>query len=79
MPGYQEFRAGERGDRPKSLLTSQLPDYQTFRAGERASINVTVNNAGNTVVQSDLQESIRNGLLAGQTSGRSINARRLEL
>ena len=79
MPGYQEFRAGERGDRPKSLLTSQLPDYQSFRAGERASINVTVNNAGNTVVQSDLQESIRNGLLAGQTSGRSINARKLDL
>jgi hypothetical protein len=79
MPGYQEFRAGERGDRPKSLLTSQLPDYQSYRAGERGSINVTVNNAGNTVVQSDLQESIRNGLLAGQTSGRSINARKLDL
>jgi hypothetical protein len=79
MPGYQEFRAGERGDMPKPLLNSQLPDYQSYRAGERASINVTVNNAGNTVVQSDLQESIRNGLLAGQTSGRSINARKLDL
>jgi hypothetical protein len=79
MPGYQEFRAGERGDKPKPLLSSQLPDYQSYRAGERGSINVTVNNAGNTVVQSDLQESIRNGLLAGQTSGRSINARKLDL
>ena len=79
MPGYQEFRAGERGDKPKPLLNSQLPDYQSYRAGERGSINVTVNNAGNTVVQSDLQESIRNGLLAGQTSGRSINARKLDL
>ena len=79
MPGYSEYRAGERGDKRKSLLTSQLPDYQSYRAGERASINVTVNNAGNTVVQSDLQESIRNGLLAGQTSGRSINARKLDL
>ena len=75
LPGYQEYRAGERGDRPRPLLSSQLPDYQSFRSGERGSINVTVNNAGNTVVQSDLQESIRNGLLAGQTSGRSINAR----
>jgi hypothetical protein len=79
MPGYQEFRAGERGDKPRPLLSSQLPDYQSYRAGERGSINVTVNNAGNTVVQSDLQESIRNGLLAGQTSGRSINARKLDL
>jgi hypothetical protein len=56
-----------------------LPDYLAYRAGERASINVTVNNAGNAIVQSDLQESIRNGLLAGQTSGRSINARILDL
>jgi hypothetical protein len=79
LPGYQEYRAGERGDRPRPLLSSQLPDYQSFRSGERGSINVTVNNAGNTVVQSDLQESIRNGLLAGQTSGRSINARKLDL
>jgi len=56
-----------------------LPDYLAYRAGERASVSVTVNNAGNAIVQSDLQESIRNGLLAGQTSGRSINARVLDL
>jgi len=56
-----------------------LPDYLAYRAGERASVNVTVNNAGNAIVQSDLQESIRNGLLAGQTSGRAINARVLDL
>jgi hypothetical protein len=56
-----------------------LPDYLAYRAGERASVNVTVNNAGNSIIQSDLQESIRNGLLAGQTSGRSINARVLDL
>jgi hypothetical protein len=79
MPGYQEFRAGERGDKPKPLLNSQLPDYQSYRAGERGSVNVTVNNAGSTVTLSDLQESIRTGLLAGQTSGRSVNARKLDL
>jgi hypothetical protein len=79
MPGYQEFRAGERGDKPKPLLSSQLPDYQSYRAGERGSVNVTVNNAGSTVTLSDLQESIRTGLLAGQTSGRSVNARKLDL
>lgn len=62
---------------PSPMTTA--PDYQAYRAGERASISVTVNNAGNAIVQSDLQESIRNGLLAGQTSGRSINARVLDL
>jgi hypothetical protein len=56
----------------QSMTTA--PDYQAYRAGERASVNVTVNNAGNAIVQSDLQESIRNGLLAAQTSGRAINA-----
>jgi hypothetical protein len=56
-----------------------MPDYQAYRAGERASVNVTVNNAGSTVTLSDLQESIRTGLLAGQTSGRSVNARKLDL
>jgi len=58
---------------------TKLPDYQAYRSGERASVNVTVNNAGNAIVLSDLQESIRNGLLAGQTSGRAINARVTDL
>ncbi len=62
----------------RSSMTS-LPDYQSFRAGERGGVNVTVNNAGSTVTLSDLQESIRTGLLAGQTSGRSVNARKLDL
>lgn len=56
-----------------------LPDYLAYRAGERASINVTVNNAGNAIVANDLTETVRNGILAGQTSGRSINARVLDL
>lgn len=64
---------------PFGQSMTTLPDYLAYRTGERASVSVTVNNAGNTVVQSDLQESIRNGLLAGQTSGRSINARKLDL
>lgn len=50
-----------------------LPDYQSYRAGERASVSVTVNNAGSVITYSDLQESIRTGLLAGQTSGRLVN------
>jgi hypothetical protein len=62
----------------QSPMTS-APDYQSYRAGERGGVNVTVNNAGSTVTLSDLQESIRTGLLAGQTSGRSVNARKLDL
>ena len=62
-----------------NALRTSMPTASDFTNSGSNSINVIVNNAGNTVVQSDLQESIRNGLLAGQTSGRSINARRLEL
>jgi hypothetical protein len=64
---------------PFGQSMTKLPDYLAYRSGERASVNVTVNNAGNAIVQSDLQESIRNGLLAGQTSGRAINARVTDL
>jgi hypothetical protein len=56
----------------QSPMTS-APDYQSYRAGERASLSVTVNNAGSVITYSDLQESIRTGLLAGQTSGRLVN------
>lgn len=64
---------------PFGQAMTTLPDYQAYRAGERASINVTVNNAGNAIVENDLTETVRNGILAGQTSGRSINARVLDL
>jgi hypothetical protein len=70
-------RLAEKNKIPDTVIPSPMttaPDYQSYRAGERASVNVTVNNAGNAIVQSDLQESIRNGLLAAQTSGRAINA-----
>jgi hypothetical protein len=66
-------------DVPFVSPSTSMPDYQAYRAGERASINVTVNNAGNAIVANDLTETIRNGILAGQTSGRSINARVLDL
>ena len=79
QPDYMEYRRGERGDAPRPLLNTQLPDYRDYRMGERASYNIIVNNAGSTITQSDLQESIRSGLLAGQTSGRSITARVLDL
>jgi hypothetical protein len=58
---------------------SSLPGFQDYRAGERAGISVVVNNAGSVVTSDDLNETVRNGILAGQTSGRSINARVLDL
>jgi hypothetical protein len=61
------------------ITQSSLPGYQDYRAGERASVQVTVNNAGSVVTSNDLNETVRNGILAGQTSGRSINARVLDL
>ena len=64
---------------PTGVTASSLPGYQDYRAGERAGISVTVNNAGSVVTSSDLNETVRNGILAGQTSGRSINARVLDL
>jgi len=59
--------------------STSMPDYQAYRAGERASVSVTVNNAGSVTSSNDLTETVRNGILAGQTSGRSINARVLDL
>ena len=64
---------------PTGITQGSLPGYQDYRAGERAGISVTVNNAGSVVTSSDLNETVRNGILAGQTSGRSINARVLDL
>ncbi len=66
-------------DTPFVSPSVSMPDYQAYRAGERASISVTVNNAGNAITTNDLTETVRNGILAGQTSGRSINARVLDL
>jgi len=67
-------------DTPFVSPSVSMPDYQTYRAGERAGdINVTVNNAGSAIAANDLTETVRNGILAGQTSGRSINARVLDL
>jgi len=68
-------------DTPISSGISQnsLPGFQDYRAGERAGISVIVNNAGSVVTSDDLNETVRNGILAGQTSGRSINARVLDL
>ena len=68
-------------DTPTSsgISQSSLPGFQDYRAGERAGISVVVNNAGSVVTSDDLNETVRNGILAGQTSGRSINARVLDL
>ena len=79
LPGYQEYRAGERASSP-SVNMSALPGYRDYRAGERASspsVNITVN--GSVTSSNDLTETVRNGILAGQTSGRSITARVLDL
>jgi len=57
-----------------------IPGYSDYRASERASsptVNITVN--GSVSSSNDLTETVRNGILAGQTSGRSITARVLDL
>jgi hypothetical protein len=75
----REYRAGERNPimaNPQTIL----PGYKDYRAGERASspnVNITVN--GSVTSSNDLTETVRNGILAGQTSGRSITARVLDL
>jgi hypothetical protein len=66
-------------DTPFVSPSVSMPDYQAYRAGERGDIIVTVNNAGSAIAANDLTETVRNGILAGQTSGRSINARVLDL
>jgi len=66
-------------DTPFVSPSVSMPDYQAYRAGERGDINVIVNNAGSAITANDLTETVRNGILAGQTSGRSINARVLDL
>jgi hypothetical protein len=68
-------------DTPTSsgISQSSLPGFQDYRASERSGISVVVNNAGSVVTSDDLNETVRNGILAGQTSGRSINARVLDL
>lgn len=79
LPGYPDYRAGERASSP-SVNMSALPGYRDYRAGERASspnVNITVN--GSVTSSNDLTETVRNGILAGQTSGRSITARVLDL
>ena len=79
LPGYGAYRAGERNPimaNPQTIL----PGYKDYRAGERASspsVNITVN--GSVTSSNDLTETVRNGILAGQTSGRSITARVLDL
>lgn len=79
MPGLKSLQKIPPIDIPFVSPSVSMPDYQAYRAGERASISVTVNNAGSTIVANDLTETVRNGILAGQTSGRSINARVLDL
>jgi hypothetical protein len=79
LPGYGAFREGERNPVMANPQTV-LPGYQDYRAGERASsptVNITVN--GSVSSSNDLTETVRNGILAGQTSGRSITARVLDL
>lgn len=80
LPGYGAYRAGERNTSSPMTSNSGLPGYQDYRAGERASspnVNITIN--GSVTSSNDLTETVRNGILAGQTSGRSITARVLDL
>jgi hypothetical protein len=58
-------------------LQAQADAYFASNQGSGPIVNITVN--GSVTSASDLTETVRNGILAGQTSGRSINARVLEL
>jgi len=80
LPGYGAYRESERTGMSSMLSNTALPGYRDYRAGERASspnVNITVN--GSVTSSNDLTETVRNGILAGQTSGRSITARVLDL
>jgi hypothetical protein len=80
LPGYGAYRESERTGMSSMLSNTALPGYKDYRAGERASspsVNITVN--GSVTSSNDLTETVRNGILAGQTSGRSITARVLDL
>ena len=79
MPGLGSLSKIPPIDIPFVSPSVSMPDYQAYRAGERGDIIVTVNNAGSAIAANDLTETVRNGILAGQTSGRSINARVLDL
>ena len=56
-----------------------MPSASDFTSGGSGSVNVTVYNAGSTITSADLNDSVRNGILAGQTSGRAINTTFLAL
>jgi hypothetical protein len=78
LADYGAYRAGERSTIASTISNSSLADYGAFRAGERSTtVNVTVQ--GSVTTSSDLTETVRNGILAGQTSGRAITARVLDL
>jgi len=56
-----------------------MPSASDFAGGGSGSVNVIVNNAGSTITSSDLNDSVRNGILAAQTSGRPITTTFLAL
>jgi hypothetical protein len=56
-----------------------MPSASDFTSGGSGSVNVIVNNAGSTITSSDLNDSVRNGILAAQTSGRAITTTFLAL
>jgi hypothetical protein len=56
-----------------------MPSASDFIGGSNSGVNITINNAGSTITSSDLNDSVRQGILAGQTSGRAINTTFLAL
>ena len=56
-----------------------MPSASDFTSGGNSGVNITINNAGSTITSSDLNDSVRQGILAGQTSGRAINTTFLAL
>jgi hypothetical protein len=60
-------------------MKTSMPTSSDFAGGRTGSINVIVNNAGSTITSSDLNDSVRNGILAAQTSGSGITTRFLAI
>jgi hypothetical protein len=60
-------------------MRTSMPSASDFTGGGSGSVNVIVNNAGSTITSSDLNDSVRNGILAAQTSGSGITTRFLAI
>jgi len=81
LTGALKMASGGIVTRPTNALIGEAGAEAVIplsRFGQMGTtVNITVN--GSVTSSNDLTETVRNGILAGQTSGRSINARVLDL